>query len=343
MRKLILGLTTATSVVLALGATAVAAVPAAPSRSHRAPAAAPTVVTEAATLPAPPLEVPVPPPSGPFVVGTLEVTFTDAARPTPARGSMPATPDRTIATTVAYPIRSEPSADDPQSRPAVGPFPILVFAPGFAIDAAAYAPLLGDLARAGYVVAAPDFPGTSTRYPGVPNRSDLVQQPGDMSFVISSLLDLAQRPGPLFRMIDPQAIGVSGQSDGGVTAAAASLNERFRDPRIGAAVILTGGAFGFEGAWFPLGTPPVLFVHATADEVNPYGASVSMFARAQSPKYLLTIPGGSHLAVYVDDPWERPVAAAMTAFFDLHLKGDGAAAGRLASTADDAGASLQTG
>ena len=45
------------------------------------------------------------------------------------------------------------------------------------------------------------------------------------------------------------------------------------DPRIKASAILTGGAFGFDGQWFPPGTPPVLFIHATADEVNPYWAS----------------------------------------------------------------------
>ncbi len=43
-------------------------------------------------------------------------------------------------------------------------------------------------------------------------------------------------------------------------------------------------------------------VHATADEVNPYSGSTSIFARAQSPKCLLTIEGGSHLGVYVDPP-----------------------------------------
>jgi fermentation-respiration switch protein FrsA (DUF1100 family) len=108
-------------------------------------------------------------------------------------------------------------------------------------------------------------------------------------------------------------------------------------------VVLTGGAFGFGEPWFPPGTPPVLFVHATGDEVNPYSASVSMFARAQSPKYLLTIPGGSHLQVYVEDPSEHPVAAAMTAFFDLHLKGMAAGADRLAAVAGESGASLDVG
>ena len=104
-----------------------------------------------------------------------------------------------------------------------------------------------------------------------------------------------------------------------------------------AGAILTGATFGFEGEWFPPNTPPVMFVHATADEINDYGASVSMFERAQSPKYFLTIEGGSHLEVYVDPPWEPQVAEAMIAFFDLHLKADQAAAARLDAVGNQPG------
>ena len=138
-------------------------------------------------------------------------------------------------------------------------------------------------------------------------------------------------------------MGDPGQSDGGVTAAAAAYNTCCIDTRIKASSILTGAAFGFDGEWFPPGTPPVLFVHATADEVNPYSASTSMFAQAQSPKYLLTIDGGSHLEVYVDPPWEEHVAATMVAFFDLSLKGDRSAAERLTTEGNQPGYSLQAG
>jgi predicted dienelactone hydrolase len=218
-----------------------------------------------------------------------------------------------------------------------------VFAQGYEIDAAAYTPLLRDIAIGGYVVAAPDFPGTSTAYPGGANRQDSLQQPADISFVITSMLHLAQQPGPLHGSIDPNAVGVSGQSDGGVTATAAGWNTCCRDPRIKAGVIYTGATFAFEGEWFPPGTPPIMFVHATADEINPYSASQSMFDRAQSPKYFLTVDGGSHLEVYVDPPWEPHVAAASVAFFDLHLKGDASAAARLDTLGSAPGYSLQKG
>jgi len=82
---------------------------------------------------------------------------------------------------------------------------------------------------------------------------------------------------------------------------------------------------------------------ATDDDVNPYSASTSMFSQAQSPKYLFTIDGGSHLEVYVDPPWEDHVATAMVAFFDLYLKGDPAAADRLAATGTVPGYRLESG
>ncbi len=263
----------------------------------------------------------------------------DPTRATPARGGAPAAAGRTLSTTVYYPT----AAPVPNPPPVVGPFPLVVFAHGYAIDAAAYTPLLHDLAAGGYVVAAPDFPGTSTAQPGDAVRSDSLEEPADISFVISSMIGLSGQSGALAGLVDPNAVGDAGQSDGAVVAGAAAYNTCCIDPRIKASALLTGGAFGFDGQWFPPGTPPVLFVHATADEVNPYGASTSMFAQAQSPKHLFTIDGGSHLEVYVDPPWEDHVAIAMVAFFDLYLKGDPAATERLAAAGDTPGYRLESG
>ena len=86
-----------------------------------------------------------------------------------------------------------------------------------------------------------------------------------------------------------------------------------------------------------------MFVHATADEVNSYSASTSMFERAQSPKYLLTIEGGSHLEPYVDPPWVSQVAATTVAFFDQYLKADPTAAQRLTTVGNQPGYALQQG
>jgi predicted dienelactone hydrolase len=305
-----------------------------------------TPTTTTTTLPptttAPPTTT-IPGTATPYFVSEVHRTFVDHSRGTPARDGNGASSSRELATTIYYPSSVAPSAENPHPSAAVGPFPLIVFAHGYAIDAAVYAPLLRELAAGGFVVAAPDFPGTSTAHPGGAIRSDSLQQPGDISFVITSILELSAAPGAFHSVVNPNAVGDSGQSDGGVTAAAAAYNTCCIDPRIKASVILTGGAFGFDGQWFPPGTPPVLFVHATADEINPYAASTSMFAQAQSPKYLMTIEGGSHLEVYLDPPWMPHVAAAMIAFFDLYLKGDPAAAARLDSAGNQPGYTLQTG
>jgi Chlorophyllase enzyme len=310
---------------------------------RRSASTPPTTVppTTAAAAPPPPPAPPVR--TTPFFVGQLRETFVDPTRGTPARGGAPASSSRTIQTTIYYPTTLAPSPTLPTPRVATGPFPLIVFAHGYAIDALAYAPLLEDLASGGFIVAAPDFPGTSTAYAGGANRSDSLQQPADISFVITQLLNASATPGLFFGAINPAAVGDAGQSDGGVTAGAAAYNTCCIDPRIKASSILTGGSFGFDGQWFPPGTPPVMFVHATADEVNPYSASTSMFSQAQSPKYLFTIEGGSHLEVYVDPPWEEHVATAMVAFFDLYLKGDATAADRLAAEGNQPGYSLQSG
>jgi predicted dienelactone hydrolase len=277
------------------------------------------------------------PPGAPFAVAQTTMTFVDASRASPARGGTPAQPGRTLVTTIYYPSSAAPTPEAPAPPPAAGPFPLIVFAHGYATTAAAYAPLLRGLATGGYVVAAPDFPGTSTTNPGAANRADTLEQPADLSFVITSMLAASSAPGLMHGSIDPNAIGDSGHSDGGVTAAATAYNTCCIDPRIKAATILTGGAFGFEGQWFPTGTPPVMFVHAVDDEINPYSASTSMFAQAQSPKYLLTVEDGSHFEVFVDPPWAPEIVKAMVAFYDLYLKHDPIADARLHSVGNQPG------
>jgi predicted dienelactone hydrolase len=284
------------------------------------------------------------PVAAPLSVARTSMTFEDTTRSSPARGDTPARAERVLVTTVYYPTTAAPTAEAPAPPVAAGPFPLIVFAHGYDAQGSMYAPLLEDLARGGYVVAAPEFPGTSSAHPGPANRPDTLEQPADLSFLISSMLAVSAQPGLLHDSIDPNEIGDSGHSDGGVTAAATAYNTCCIDGRIKAATILTGGAFGFDGQWFPPGTPPVMFVHATADEINPYQASVSMFEQAQSPKFLLTIDGGSHLEVFIDPPWEPPIAQSMVAFYDLYLKHDPNAHSHLVTAGNHPGLlSLQEG
>ena len=196
-----------------------------------------------------------------------------------------------------------------------GARPLVVFGHGFAVTPAPYSRLLDAWTRAGFVVAAPIFPLGNAHAPGGPNEADLINQPRDMSFVITQLT----RRFP--RLVNRARIAVAGQSDGGDTALAAAYNSRFRDPRIGAAVILSGAEIpGVGGFDFPPGSPPLLATQGTADTINPPGLTYAFYAATPSPKFLLTLPGAPHLGPYTDQQPQLGVVERVTiAFLDRYL------------------------
>jgi fermentation-respiration switch protein FrsA (DUF1100 family) len=278
---------------------------------------------------------PPPRPVVPFDVGVLHVTYTDTSRSTDARGDTPASESRVIPVTVRYPIAGAASDTETPDAPAeIGSFPLVVFAHGFDVSADTYATIEHQLASAGFVVAAPDFPLTSSALPGPAIESDVSNQAADVSFVITSILDASEVPAPLFGVIDPTEVGVVGHSDGGVTAAAVAYNSTVADPRIGAAVILSGAEARYDGSWFTTASPPLLAIHGTADEVNSFESSTTLFDDATGPKMLVGVDGGSHLGPFTTDPVEPEVATLAAEFLRDHLEGDTVAAGRLDTDAN---------
>jgi dienelactone hydrolase len=202
-----------------------------------------------------------------------------------------------------------------------GPYPLIVFGHGFALTPAAYRGLLLAWARAGYVVAAPVFPLENANAPGGPNESDLVNQPKDVSVVIGKLLALSARPkGALGGKLDPTRIAVSGHSDGAETALAVAYDHRFRDPRVRAAIVLSGSALPGMGA-FPRAGPPLLAVQGTADTINAPATTLSYFQRAPRPKFLLWLLRASHRSPYTDEQPQLGIVEHTTiAFLGHYLK-----------------------
>lgn len=218
---------------------------------------------------------------------------------------------------------------------ATGPLPLIVFGHGFAVTPATYWRLLTAWAAAGYVVAAPVFPRANAHAPGGPDEADIVNQPADMSFVITSVLALAAAPQSfLAGRVDAQAIGVSGQSDGAETALAVADDRYDRDPRVRAAAILSGAELPHaRTAYFPPPSPPLLATQGTADTTNRPRFTYAFYAAAPHPKYLLRLLGAGHLPPYTtEQPQLAIVERVTTDFFDRYLKGSAAAAARL--TAD---------
>lgn len=263
------------------------------------------------------------------------MTFVDSSRTVRYPGENPQ--PRRLVTIVRYPMAGSPSrADISNAAPLrrAGRFPLVVFGHGFAVTPGIYAPLLRYWARAGYVVAAPIFPLGNANAPGGPNESDLVNQPRDMSFVITRMLAAgASSSGPFAGLIDPHEIAVSGQSDGGDTALTAAYHSGFRDARIGAAAILSGQEIpGLGGYDFPPGSPPLLATQGLADTINLPSTTFAFFDAARTPKYLLTMPGAPHLPPYTDEqPQLRIVERVTVDFLNGYLKRTRGALARMAA------------
>lgn len=293
----------------------------------------------AATGPSPsgPTATQVPPRSQPssFAVGLRVLRLADPSRTiTLSNGT---TEPRPLLTYVRYPALGSPGRTDLLGAPparAAGPFPLVIFGHGFAVTPTLYGRLLQSWARAGYVVAAPVFPRENADAPGGPDESDLTNQPGDMSFVISQMLQAASAgSGPFAGLIDRAHIAVSGQSDGGDTALAVAYDPTYRDSRVSAAVILSGAEIPAAGPFaFPAAAPPLLATQGTADTINPPSDTNVFFSIAPRPKYLLRLLGAEHLPPYSSQQPQLGIVERVTiAFLDGYLKHRAGALQRLVS------------
>jgi predicted dienelactone hydrolase len=255
--------------------------------------------------------------SNSYRVASTIIVFTDHSRPTPANNGSPALPYRTLSTLVVYPEQSSSRQRE---------FPLVVYSHGFGATAASAMPTLESLASHGYVVAAPDFPLSTTGLPGGLDLLDYVHQPGDVSFVITQMLKLDRTNGsPVHGEIDAHRIGVAGHSLGAVTTLAVSYNSCCRDARINAAIEMDGelnvpiGPEGnFSGTYFNGHDPPLLVVNGTKDTIGPYAISEAIYSKAPAPKYFLSLIGAPHEG-FAMEPWSPVVNDTIAAFFDRYL------------------------
>ncbi len=265
------------------------------------------------------------------MVSTHVVTFVDSSRRVTYPHHHPVA--RRLITVIRYPAA------------AAGPLPLIVFGHGFAVTPASYHRLLTAWAQAGYVVAAPVFPLENAHAPGGPNEADLVNQPADMSLVITGMLALAAQPGSfLAGRISPGQIGVSGQSDGGETALAMAYDRYYRDPRVRAAAILSGAELpNSRAVYFPLPSPPLLATQGTADNINRPHFSYDFFRAAPRPKYLLRLLGAGHLPPYtIQQPQLSIIERVTIAFFDRYLKDERAGQSAIAQSGNVRGLAALT-
>ena len=345
MRRRSLAAGAALALALALAGYGLASVSGRPDTARARPA--PATRAARATRPAPAtrhrLAAPELPPRlhPPYAVGERVIRIVDDTRTVRYPGRPPE--PRTLVTVVRYPAVGPPSRLDARNAApdrAAGPFPLIVFGHGFAVTPATYFRLLRAWARAGFVVAAPVFPLENAHAPGGPDESDLVNQPRDMSVVISRMLAADTNPRALLHgTMAPRQIAVAGQSDGGETALAVAYDRYYRDPRVRAAVILSGAQIpGADALTFPSGAPPLLATQGTADTINLPRLSYAFFRAASRPKFLLRLLGAPHLPPYTfEQPQLSIVERTTIDFLNRYLKDDGDGVARLRQAADRPG------
>jgi len=231
-----------------------------------------------------------------FGIGERTLDLVDATRTTPAHGDIPEKPDRTLTTEVWYPttpggtgvVRDAALADG-------GPFPLVVNSPGLLDVREGEAYYAEALASRGYVVASLDFPVTGLRA-SMQSLSDLGNQPGDVSFVIDTLLAMSHTQGEwLAGGVDRHRIGVAGLSLGGATTLLVTYHPTLRDHRIRAALPIAPAACFFAERFYRTARPPLLVLQGDQDLLVPLDMNgARVFARSRSPRSLVTLVDATH-------------------------------------------------
>jgi dienelactone hydrolase len=251
--------------------------------------------------------------AGPYAVGERTLTLVDTSRPSPAHGSVPESPSRTLVTEVWYP--TDTGASGPQPVAHGKRFPLVFDSPGLLdsrIGRVYYAKIL---ASRGYVVASADFPETGQGSIGNINMGDVQNQPGDVSFVIDSLLALARTKGSwLAGGIDRHKIGVSGLSLGGLTTLLVTYHPTLRDRRVRASLAIAPVSCFLGPAFYRDARPPLLVLQGDQDLLVPIDENGGrVFEDSNSRRELVALVQGTHTA------FSGAIAAASATSYDVSI------------------------
>jgi cysteine-rich repeat protein len=279
--------------------------------------------------------------SGPHGVGVTELTFTYHSTPFAA--------DRTIRTRVYYPAATlVPGttlqlipADVP---PAAGIFPVILYSHGY--GAASFEDILHNaqayyLAQHGYVVATPYHPNDSLQtFPQMVSA-----RPQDLAMLLDQLLDPAHVPPLLRGHLDADRVGAMGQSLGGVTATATTVNGFFgstRDPRIKAVLGTSAEDYIYSRDELATSRVPIMLLIGDVDTYFTGPTAIhDTYQLLQAPRFLVEIAGAGH-SVPQDGACSLPFCHRRAwlryplAFFDAYLQND-----RSLHTVLDAGAEAE--
>ena len=166
------------------------------------------------------------------------------------------------------------------------------------------------VAAAGFILAAPAFPLTNQNAPGGQlGVNDLVNQPGDLSFAITQLLQAAGTTGdPLQGRIVPAHVAALGQSLGGATVIGLTRKSCCRDVRVRASILSAAPLLGSFGPGPITAGPPTLILHGTADTTVSYTGATRLYSLIAPPRFLVGLDGAGHSDA-IESRVEPPIPA----------------------------------
>jgi len=232
-------------------------------------------------------------------VSRSERVWVDAGRTTPRTATYPGAPERTLRTLIWQPTVTKP-------------LPLLLMAHGFGGLPEKFDAFARTVSAAGFVVAAPAFPLTNENTPGGhdSNLRDFLNQPADVSFVLSQLLAANDTPrDPLHGRVRADAVAVLGHSLGGLTTVGLTRKNCCRDSRVAATLLFAPVALYDSFGADPIDAgPPTLIVQGTADPAVNYTSTVHLYDRIDPPRTLVLLAGADH-SQDLESQIEPPVPA----------------------------------
>lgn len=220
---------------------------------------------------------------GPYRVTRDELTLIDKSRSTAASGDAPMSGTRHLNVSRWRPKNSGKAQ------------PLVVYSHGFMSSRDDGTHLAEHLASHGYTFVAADFPLTSYKSSDHLKAGDVVNQPGDLSFLIDQLLRVNSDPeDPLFDTIDPHRIAAVGYSLGGLTTLLLGYHPELGDPRIKVAVGIAAPSQMLSERFFEHRKLPLLMIATPTDAMVSYQKNAENIAHKNNASWLVTIGEGSH-------------------------------------------------
>ena len=186
------------------------------------------------------------------------------------------------------------------------PMPLILYSHGLMGSYSQSAHYAEHFASHGYLFAAPDFPLTNFRNGERANAVDVINQPGDISFLLDALLRRNSDPDDsLYQRIDSDKIVAMGLSLGGMTTHMLAYDPQRADARIDVAVAIAAPSQMFSKKFFSTRDLPYLAIASPEDALIAYrDNALPMLSKARNAS-LVTIAGGSHVGYTHSARWLR--------------------------------------